>query len=685
MKNSLYGNKMFIVDLIIVTIWAFFNLRLSLWNGWTILLYIPIRIALCFQMQRKSPWTFYYAIDLLFCGGGLAFTDRAFYPFKRLAYYIGAWIGNGKDVIDAFGGEQDQDLKVWLIISGAVLSLWIFGLPILIALHQRNIKSINWKHRWIRVYLLLSVIASILIFNEEPMAGVFMFGFFLCFLPVAYWTIYNRNHRSAFNLICNYKPLVLYIAFIVLSALCLFIGLVWWKFIKAIALIIMPPIFYALICRYQDFKPLTCHAVALSICGGLYFFIYAAPELFKIITLSLSGILALYVAVDIACRYRGYGTGIAIFLMPTAVVAPLVLGMNPYVMLDVDSVSYYYSGYIANDGLFVIEKNGKYGLRDRFGLVLTPKYDKFEKLDKCGHYISTSTCDGNMIADNRYSVFDLTKYEFLFEPNDIAVARLVQTGNLSFDLITPDETILGTLQLRGYHTDKGGFVRETYIKPYHAPAELILEEDEELAEWEKELGDCQHGENAGSYVLLDKARVAVNRKYSEIIEHDSTYQYVHVKWSDLMDSMSDYIVNVTYGEPFYSLQPIQYNYDIRQWYETMLSEVSIDKEILFGDRIYSSSIKKSINSDEIETFFTRLDPATTDGYSLMWNEIKPAFFEWRLARAKYAETLDPQSRLSYERHTDYLTDYFFNEIKGLLVSRNDNRNEELYGIPNFDD
>lgn len=104
----------------------------------------------------------------------------------------------------------------------------------------------------------------------------------------------------------------------------------------------------------------------------------------------------------------------------------------------------------------------------------------------------------------------------------------------------------------------------------------------------------------------------------------------------------------------------------------MLPEVVIDKEILFGDKIYTSSVKPSTTSDDIDTFFYKFKPTKPGGYNRMWNEIKPAFFEWRFARAKYAEDLEPHKRLSYEEHTDFLTNYLFKEIKGLLISRNDN-------------
>lgn len=117
MARSFYGKNMFVADLIITSAWALFTIRYSLWGAWPALIYILMRIALCFEMQRKSPWVLYSAIAFSLCHLGYMWSDCAIYPFKRLAYYIGAWMGNGKDVVDAFSGELDQDLKVWLYCS----------------------------------------------------------------------------------------------------------------------------------------------------------------------------------------------------------------------------------------------------------------------------------------------------------------------------------------------------------------------------------------------------------------------------------------------------------------------------------------------------------------------------------------------------------------------------------------
>ena len=225
------------------------------------------------------------------------------------------------------------------------------------------------------------------------------------------------------------------------------------------------------------------------------------------------------------------------------------------------------------------------------------------------------------------------------EPSDSISTRIARKGEL-------------------YHPEMDEFVSHTFVEPYNESPDLVLEEDPYYPALQEELGECQHSENAGAYELCDKARVAVNKRYNQIINNDSTYRMVYDKWAILMNSMSEYLIQVTYGEPFYSMQPIQFNHDIRLWYESWLPEVSIDYDI--------------ITSGDIDTFFNRFKPSKPGGYNRIWNELKPAFLDWRFARAKYAEDLEPHKRLSYEEHTDYLTNYLFKEVQGLVETRNDN-------------
>lgn len=600
-------------------------------------------------------------------------TDRAIYPFKRLVYYLGAWMGYPSEIVGYFGEGAEWEVKAWLYSFATVLNLWLIAMPLMVGIMQNNIRRIDWKRKWIWGYIIVTFALCAWIGSYKPIAGTCISGMLLACLPIAYWSKYNRNDCSALTLMADNKAIVLYVAFISLLSLCIFIGKDVIVFIKGIALLVLPPTLYVLICKGVNYKPLTRHAVSLALCGILYLFIFHAPEWFKITTLSVSAALALYVAIDTYRLHRGKCIALALFIMPTLLIAPLSLGLNPYAVLDCDYVSKYHYGYYASEGVYIIEKDGKLGLRDRFGLILPTEYNEFKRLDKWGRYISVLEGPNTLIANNRYGIYDVGSRRFVLDPKSVAVSQIEQVNENTFNLIGPANGHFATLLLPGHHPEReDDYIPQIMIEPFHEQVKLETEEDPSYRALQEDLGECQQSDNAGAYELCDKARIAVNRQYKQIIDRDSTYRKVYDKWAILMEAMSGYLIDVTYGEPFYSMQPIQFNHDIRQWYEVFLPEVGVDNEIIFGDKIYTYSVKPRITSGDIDTFFYQFNPKNPGSYNRMWNEIKPAFFDWRFARAKYAEDLDPHKRLSYEEHTDYLTNYLFKEIKGLVETRNDN-------------
>lgn len=467
MTRNFYGKKMFVADLTITSIWALFIFRYSLWGAWPALVFILMRIALCFEMQRKSPWVLYSAIAFTLCYLDYMWSDGAIYPFKRIAYCIGAWMGNGKDVIDAFSVDMDQDLEVWLYCLSSISGLWLIGLPLVIGIIQKNIRQIAWKKRWIWGYFAIAFCLGAWIGCYELQVGVFMEGLMLCVLPLIYWGIYCRNGRSAVEIATHDTAIVTYTLFVLFFSLCILIGKEELEFVRGVALLIMPPLFYLLACKSCGYKALTRHVVALSVCGILYYFVFTAPYWFKVITLSMSIVLALYVGIDLARRNHSIWAGLATAALQLLVVCPAILGLNPYVALDVDSVDKYYDGYYANDGIYVIMKDNRIGLRDRYGLVLEPNYESLASLDIWGRYISTNNCEGQMTADCRHGIYDIAAREFILDPDSVAVAQIIQVSENRFDLLSPDGRHFATLLLRGYHREKNEFIPKTIIEPYH--------------------------------------------------------------------------------------------------------------------------------------------------------------------------------------------------------------------------
>lgn len=72
MKKSLYGKKMFIADLLIVSLWALFVWHFA-WGRIMAPAMIGLRLALCFMLHRRSRWSFFNAVLFTAMYIGLAF------------------------------------------------------------------------------------------------------------------------------------------------------------------------------------------------------------------------------------------------------------------------------------------------------------------------------------------------------------------------------------------------------------------------------------------------------------------------------------------------------------------------------------------------------------------------------------------------------------------------------------
>lgn len=677
MTTNLYGRKMFIADLIITTVWAIFMFRYSLYGGYGVFLYIPMRMALCFEMQRKSPWTLYSAFTFLLCMGSHLLThSQSLYPAKRIVYHLLCVLGYQNDVIEVLDESEINQDVAWLVILNGIIYLWLFAVPLTVGFLQRNISKIEWKRKGVLIYIGVVLFLTIWFIGGEFWIGEFLQGFLLSLLPIVYWALYERNGTSLIDKVSSYRAFNCYLGFLVLILVCFLIGCEDYENLKIVGLVIAPIAYYVLICRSFRFSPmLTRHAVAMSVAGLLYIFIFYMPDFVKYMTLSLSAILVLYVAIDMGWKHRVLFASGSLFIGTLLFVCPVILGLNPYMAFDVESVGRYHWDYSAEKGMFTTYKDGKVGLRDRFGEILKPEYERIQRLDRRGRYISVLTGPGTLIAKQRHGIYDLAARKFILHPDSIAVSELIEIDKHTYAMNDAERKRFATLRMPGYYDYH--YVREIEIEPYYDSEMLPLpiEEDDSVTDtskndWE---GDVDH-EREGSYRLLEEAKKKTDGKFGMLIEKSHPYYTVYSSWYKLLEAMSRYLVNTTYGEPWYSMQPIQFNGDIRKWYEDLLLILDIDYDIISNGQEYTSLIKDKPDSFDVSGFFYRYDTKDKGGYNGMNREIEPAFDEWKFARAKYAEQLSPHQRLSFEQHTEDVAAYIFNEIKGLTKSRNDNAN-----------
>lgn len=200
------------------------------------------------------------------------------------------------------------------------------------------------------------------------------------------------------------------------------------------------------------------------------------------------------------------------------------------------------------------------------------------------------------------------------------------------------------------------------------PLENVETDQESQPEWEED-ADSERG---GSYELLEEAKDKGKDKFIKLVGLSQPYSEVYASWHRLLEAMSRYLVNTTYGEPWYSMQPIQFNADMREWYEELIPILEIDEAIISNQREYASAVTDKPTDLDIASFFSTYEAESGRRDDGMCSEIKPAFEEWRLARAKYAQGLPQTQRLSFGQHTADISAYLFNEIKALVETRNDN-------------
>lgn len=718
MFKEFYSKKLVVVDLIIVTVWAFLNLIHPFLNVmWPAITFIVVRTALCFQMQCKSPWTLFSAVALLLC----------FVPMSS---------------VKSFGEISNQDSGIWTSIWGILLNFWIVGIPVLIGLLQKNFWKINLRHKWIAVYLLFSVIISIPISVEEVFIGAYVLGFFMSLLPATYWAVYNRKNRSAINLLCHYKPLVIYVAFILLLAICLLTGTVRIGFYKQLALFVMPPLFYVLICLSSKIKPLTRHVIALSVCGGLFFLIFNAPQWVKIISLTISALLALYVAIDIIYRTKRYCLAIAMFILPTFIISPIILALNPYVVIDVDCVSNFHNGKYKNDGLFIIRKDNKLGLRDRFGVIIEPTNERLYFLDNKNNYLALKH-DYFHNEGNVYDVFCIPTRRYIIksEIGIDSIARIsenefmmVDQNGRNFATFTLPQNIRGlqnNVEFKAHYSDAetpvSGFyslLQDSEIDPDGNPyfqsmmesnpqaysllgkicamstidsspqndltfskaVKTVIETDPYYnGDTERAFNDInelldilsegsQHDMNFASSLSRLMTALRLFMDYDRLISANELVREEYEAWHNMAEAIISYSEHVADNTDWYSSKPLETEGKTSQILEDRRELLNLEYQILSEARIPAPDEIRYMDNDSTLTR-SYLDVMEVVGkyhsdnspeyYHPLWHEIKPAYERWLSVRNQISNMLPETNKAAYDAATNALNERFAYHICSL--------------------
>lgn len=549
MKLNIYGKKMFIIDLIFVSIWALFFSR---YCSSGLLLLIPIRIALCFEMQRKSPWTLISAIGFLL---SYSCVDDFTRPFERMFYNFFCVIGESDLMIEVFSEPFEWEMQAWIGAISAIWYIWLVIMPLVAGISFRNLRQIKWTSKWIWIYLIPFFSLCLWMKMEEGEVGCILLGLVISFLPVVYWSIYDRNGRSLVQSLLKDRNIGWYLLYTTLFLSVITIGLKDITSLKLIGLIVFPAAFYVLLtvsCRQRTVLTRCC--IALSLSGWLYWLTFDTGEAETIILLSIAMGLILFTGVTIIVKTKSWKVPMILMLVIPTVIIPCTLGLNPYVAIDADYTRMYLSNVSVRNGVYVIEKyyeaidsvqpfvfGRKYGLRDRYGVILSTEYTELKTLDRWGQYITTNSPDryGNLKSDQRYGVFDLRNRTFVVNPKTLDVSELEKIDDKSFKLINPEGRYFATLYLPGEY--RGVYFPDAHVEPHFANGETSVAEFLERAKNPNlDIDDyywkLMRQENPHAYKLLilmldlsgeegsPTNDLNYARAFREIIDHDSYYK-----------------------------------------------------------------------------------------------------------------------------------------------------------------
>lgn len=456
MLRYIYGNRMFIGDLIFVSIWALFFSRYS--YGPAVWLLIPIRIALSFEMKRRSPWTIISAIGFLVA---YIFAGCIGKPFEKMACIFLCAIGRTATINNTF----PHPAEVWLESVSIIGFLWLAVLPVVVGLCLHPIKYIQWKRKWIWIYIIPLTALSVWIMVDEGPVGGFLLGLAVALLPLVYWSIYNRRGRSPVQLAINNRNVRWYIIYSALMLASLTVGVKDIYSLKLIGLLIFPPLFYIILTIYLRLGTvLTRCCIALSVSGLLYHLTlhYGNPE--SIVMLTFAVALIIYVGVTMVLNNKRWTAALTLVIIVSFVIIPSTLGFNPYIVLDAERTRMYVSNPSVRQGVYVVERYAelaeegtpdywrmKHGLRDRYGLILPTEYDELTVIDGDGRYIATNynLKHGSPKSDQRYGIFDLRGRKFIVDPDKIKVMEIERIDDKSLRLINPYGIPFATLHLPG--------------------------------------------------------------------------------------------------------------------------------------------------------------------------------------------------------------------------------------------
>ena len=148
----------------------------------------------------------------------------------------------------------------------------------------------------------------------------------------------------------------------------------------------------------------------------------------RVVLLLLS--LGLYAVAIIRFAYgtRMYWKSIALYLSVAVVLPVLCIGYNPYTVMEARRCIHYDDYDFSRNGLMLVESKDGYGIRDRYGIILPPKYDRVDHLESSKPYCK-------VLSDDLWMIYDIERHKFL---SDEKFTEVISYDKYTYGLVSED-------------------------------------------------------------------------------------------------------------------------------------------------------------------------------------------------------------------------------------------------------
>lgn len=458
MKPILYGKKMFIVDLLLISVWALFA-----WHFCEGRILVPamifMRTALSFELFNKSRWAFTSAVCFTLAYIGCIFdipsSDFVTEPVQKMVYVVGCLFFNTEEIVHAFRPHPSECVKMLLWVIWGLWSLWLAVMPIVCSTKYKSIIPL-YRHRpRILWYIAIVIGISIFAWSEDKDYSIFVFTALMSLTPLVYRIIYRKEELGILQTLLSNKPFMTYISLVAVFLIAEQSGLYGISQIKHWAAFLLPIVLYVIVSRLLGIKKiLTTPALLYGIACYCLVLSFCRSHEWIIILLSCSLVCTVIATIIAFRKYHSMVIISSMVLASSFVIPVFLMGYNPYAALSAERTTPFSTVFGSNNrGLYRISSNGKIGLRDRYGLVVKPEYDRIYYLDRRHYFVALCKMNGtNKIKEHGVAVFDLINRRYIVSP-DLNICDIREIRDNTFALFDSLNEQSHTLVLPLYGSD----------------------------------------------------------------------------------------------------------------------------------------------------------------------------------------------------------------------------------------